>query len=360
VDHNETRQVRWGILGCAGVAATVIVPGIRLSRNGTVSAVASRNKEKARAFADKFGIPVSYGSYEDLLSDPAIEAVYIPLPNSMHKEWTIRAAESGKHVLCEKPLASNAPEALEMVEACAKNNVRLMEAFAHRFHPHNVLAKQLIEEGRIGRPLGYTGVHSSPPPASGNIRLSKELGGGVLEDKGCYCVNTARFIFGMEPLSVFATVQLGETGVDERVTALLEFPNQAKAFFDTSFLLTDGTYQQGYEVLGETGRIVVPFGFTQVETYRRGEIIDTWVYVTDKSNRVEKIDLKGIHQWQLQVEYFADRILNHQPVSFPGEDGLMNMRVMDAIYQSSREGRPVSVDSSRTPMASSGRAQASG
>jgi len=178
----------------------------------------------------------------------------------------------------------------------------------------------------------------------------------VLEDKGCYCINTARFIFGTEPASVFASVKFGATGVDERVTALLEFPDDAKAYFDTSFLLTEGTYQQGYEVLGETGRILVPFGYTQVETYRRGEIIDTWIYVTDNANHVEKIDLKGVHQWQLQVEYFADCVLNRQPISFPAENGIMNMKIMDAIYQSSREGRPVSLSGSQTPVASASRA----
>lgn len=357
--QEKTKAVRWGILSCAGVAGAVIVPGIRLSRNGVVAAVASRTMEKGKAFAEKFEIPVAYGSYEELLSDPSIEAVYIPLPNSLHKEWTIRAAESGKHVLCEKPLASNAEEAQEMVDACASHGVVLMEAFAHRFHPHNVLVRKLIDEGRIGRVLGYTAVHSSARPARENIRLSKELGGGVLEDKGCYCLDTARFIFGTEPVSAFAAVKFGESGVDERVTALLQFPNDGTAFFDTSFLLGEGTYQQGYEVLGESGRILAPFGFTQVETYRRGEIIDTRIYVTDKSNHVEVIDFKGVHQWQLEVEYFADRILRREPISFPGGDGLLNMRVMDAIYQSAREFRAVPVDTSRVPAASCSTARVS-
>jgi D-xylose 1-dehydrogenase (NADP+, D-xylono-1,5-lactone-forming) len=351
--QKETREVRWGILGCAAVAAQVIIPGIQLSRNGVVAAVASRDIAKAQTFRDRFQIPTAYGSYEELLADPTIEAVHIPLPNSLHKEWTIKTALNGKHVLCEKPLASNAEEAQEMVNACATNGVLLMEAFAQRFHLQNVLAKTLIDEGRIGRVMGITAVHSSGRPQMPNdIRLNKNLRGGVLEDKGCYCIDTARFLLATEPVSVFAAMKIGaESGVDERVTALIEFPDEARFYFDTSFLLETGQYQQGYEVLGASGRIAVPFGFTQVQTYRRGEIIDTIVSVTDQSGRTEVIPIKGDHHWKLEVEYFADLILNRKPLSFPGGNGLSNMKVIDAIYRSARTGSPVSLEGPQASVA---------
>ena len=342
--RDKRKQVHWGILGCAGVARAVTIPGIERSRNGTVLAVASRSFDKAQEFSGQFNAERTYGCYEELLGDPDVEAVYIPLPNSMHKEWTLKAAAKGKHVLCEKPLACNAVDSQEMVEACRNRGVLLMEAFAHRFHPHNILVRNLIEEGRIGRVLGMTSNHSSGRPAASDIRLSKELGGGILMDKGCYCVNTARFVLGSEPISAFANVVYGDqSGVDERVIALLEFPDEAKVQFDSSFLLASGVYYQGYEVFGESGRILVPIGFAQLPTYRRGEIIDTDIFITDQANQTEKISVKGEHQWKLEVEYFADCVLQTEDIAFPSENGLANMKVIDAIYASGKEARAVAL-----------------
>ncbi len=231
-----------------------------------------------------------------------------------------------------------------MVTACRKQGVMLMEGFAHRFHPHNVLVKKLIDEGKIGKVVGMTAVHSSGKPLAGDIRLSRELVGGVLMDKGCYCVNTARFILQSEPRFVFARIEFGrESGVDERVTCMLEFPGNAKVQFDTSYSLAPASYHQGYEVFGESGRIVVPSGFAQLATYRRNEIVDTTVTVIDEANKAEKVVVRGEHQWKLEVEYFADQIMNSGKISFPAEDGLSNMKVIDAIYQSAREGRAITL-----------------
>ena len=341
---NKGKQVHWGVLGCAAVAQAVTIPGIEHSRNGKVLAVASRVLDKARRFSDQFGIERVYAGYQELLRDPEVEAVYIPLPNSLHKEWTIRAAEKGKHVLCEKPLACNAHDAQEMVDACRNHGVLLMEGFAHRFHPQNIYVKNLIDEGKIGKVLGMTTIHSSGRPSANDIRLSKELGGGILMDKGCYCVNTARFILGSEPVSVFAKVVYGDqSGVDERVSALLEFPGEAKIQFDSSFLLASEVYYQGYEVFGQRGRILVPTGFVQLETDRSGEIVDTEIFVTDDADNTEKITIKGDHQWGLEVEHFADWVLREKDIGFPGENGLANMKVIDALYRSGREGRVVTV-----------------
>jgi predicted dehydrogenase len=324
-----------------------MVPGIRLSRNGTALAVASRRLETAQDFARSLGVDRAYGSYAELLEDADVEAIYIPLPNSQHREWTVRAAEKGKHVLCEKPLACSTREALEMAQACMSNGVNLMEAFAQRFRPQNIQVKELVEQGRIGKVLWMTVVHSSARPRAGDIRLSRELCGGVLMDKGCYCVDTARFIFGSEPVSVFATAEFGESGVDERVTARLEFPDGGVAHFDSGFGLTGNTYQQSYTVLGEKGHIYVPNGHAQVETYRTGAIVDTVIYVGDDAvldPATERVQCKEVHQWQLEAEYFADRVLGGEDIQYPAGNGVDNMRVIDAIYRSAREGRTVDVE----------------
>ena len=331
----QENRINWGILGCARVAEAVVIPGIKLSRNGRALAIASRSLDKAKTFAKKFGVERAYSSYKELLNDPEVQAVYIPLPNSMHKEWTLRVAEKGKHVLCTKPLACNAEQARKMVQACENRGVLLMEAFAHRFHPQNVLVKELIKQGRIGKVLRITSVHNSGPPETSNIRLSKGLGGGVLGDKGGYCINTARFILESEPVSVYAKAWYSQSGVDERVVADITFPSDAVLQFETSFCLAPGRLHQRYEVFGERGCIVVPEPFAQLPTYRHGKLVETTVVVTDQQNNVERIEIKPSHQWQLEVEYFADRILKSQQIDFPAEDGLANMIVMDAVFASS-------------------------
>jgi len=343
----DAGTVRWGVMGCAGVARQVMVPGIRASENGSVLAVASRSLDTARAFAAELDIERAYGSYDELLQDDDVQAVYIPLPNSMHKEWTIRAASAGKHVLCEKPLASNAKEAAEMTESCRRYGVILMEAFAVRFHPQTLMVKRLVDEGRIGDVMRISAVHSSPPPRPDDTRLSRELSGGVLMDKGCYCVNLARFIFGSEPQTVVATAEFGETsGVDERVTATLEFDGGGVAQFDSGFGLTGNSYQQPYTVYGQMGHIYVPQGISQIETYRQGTPVQTVIHVGDDAAfgpTSERVECGVAHQWQLEAEYFADLVLTGRGTSPPHEDGVENMRVIDAIYKSAREGRRVRV-----------------
>jgi predicted dehydrogenase len=337
------KRVRWGILGCAEVVDFVMAPAIQSSRNGCVLAIASRSAARAQSFAERFDVPRSYGRYEELLRDPDVQAVYVPLPNSMHGEWTIRAAQAGKHVLCEKPLARNTREAREMVDVCRAQGVLLMEAFAQRFLPQNVLVKRLVDEGRIGKVLWMTSTHSSSRPRPEDIRLSHELAGGVLMDKGCYCVNTARFLMGAEPVSVFARAEFGsESRVDERMTATLHFPDDRVAQFDSSFRLEGETYYHSYELFGQTGRIQVPSGLTQPEAYYYGEGVNVSIYVTDAAG-TEKIDCPGTHMWRLEAEYLSDRVLDGADIDFPCENGLANTKVIDALYASARENRVVTV-----------------
>ena len=341
---DEKRTVQWGILGCASIAATALIPGIKGSANGEVLAIASRSLEKACEFSREFDIPRAYGSYEALLNDPDIQAVYVPLPNSLHKEWTIKAAEKGKHVLCEKPIACCAADAQEMDDACGQHGVLLMEAFAHRFQLQYRRILRLIEEGRIGRILRITASMSRSLFPADNTRMKPSLGGGALMDLGSYCINTARYLVGSEPHSVFATQEIGPTGVDERTTGTLRFPGGAVLQFDTNLYMEDKHFEQGCTVYGETGSIHIPRAFSQVELIRFGQMIEATLHITDLligGRHTETVRVQAAHQYRLEGEYFADRVLTARPIELPGENGVANMRVIDAAVRSARTGRPV-------------------
>ena len=194
---HESELVNWGVLGSSAQPRSSSVPGIQRSGNGRVHAVASRTPlGRPASSRGRWERGCAPAGYYELLGDDLVQAVCIALPNSLHKEWTIRAAEAGKHVLCEKPMSTRYADAVEMVDACRRNDVLLMEAFAHRFHPQNVAVKRAVDEGGIGEPTGFVVVHSSSLPQPGDIRLSKELDEGVLADKGCCCLNTARLMMG--------------------------------------------------------------------------------------------------------------------------------------------------------------------
>lgn len=345
-DTLSKKKLKWGILGAAKIAETAIAPGIVQSPNGMLQAVASRSIGKAQDFGKRFGAQVAYGSYEELLKDPEIEAVYNPLPNTLHKEWTVRAAEAGKHVLCEKPLASNTKEAQEMVDACRKNGVHLMEAFQFRLHPQITAVRKLLEEGSMGKVTAITTTHSSEPPKEGNIRVNPELGGGPLGDKGCYCVSFARLFMDGEPNRVFARGDFDKSGMDWRVTADLEFSGGRMTWLDTSHELAEGHYYQASQILCEKGRVLIPMPFAQRATFARGEVIDTTYTVINSETfkeREQVVTVKGVNQWHMEVQYFADKVLKDEPIAFPMEDGLAQTKVMDAIYASAREGRTVNL-----------------
>ena len=341
---NRKQTVQWGILGCARIAATAVIPGIQGSSNGELLAVASRNLEKAKEYARKFGISRSYGSYEELLEDPEIQAVCVPLPNGLHREWTIKAAEKGKHVLCEKPIACSATEAREMSEACRMNDVLLMEAFAQRFHPQYQRVEELIREGKIGKTLRITASMSRSLYPADDIRMNPGLGGGALMDLGCYCINTARHLVGSEPVSVFARQEFGQSGVDERTTGTLYFPGGEILQFDTNLYLDEKHFEQGCTVHGEKGNIYIPQAFSQVEILRFGRMGEATLFITDHrigSRQTKTVRIEAVHQWRLEQEFFADRVLAGKPIEMPGENGVANMRVIDAVVQGARTGTPV-------------------
>jgi predicted dehydrogenase len=308
--------------------ARALIPAIKESRNGKLLAVASRNERRALEFASVHNIPVAYGTYEELLRDEEIQAIYIPLPNSLHKEWVIKAAEQGKHVLCEKPLALTAAECYEMDQAARSNNVLLMEAFMYRFHPAFEKLSKLISNGVIGQTrylhAAFTFVLDDP----GNIRFDPQLGGGSLMDVGCYCVNIIRSVMGSEPVKVQAAAEMSKSGVDEHLVGTLLFEDGTLAQFDSGFVsdLRQHFYASGTKGSLDVSNIFLP-GTKKIlirEKHAAGP------------EKITKV--KGVNEYKLMVEHFNECILQKTALLFPVSEAAANMRVIEALYRSAAEG----------------------
>ncbi|MBX3084934.1 MAG: Gfo/Idh/MocA family oxidoreductase [Anaerolineae bacterium] len=328
------KKIRWGILSTARIGENAVIPAIHQSRNGVAAAVGSRDIEKGKAFAARNNIPKVYGSYEELIADPDIDAIYNPLPNGLHGEWSIKAAQGGKHVLCEKPLANNAAEAQHMADEFKQHGVLLAEAFMYRFHPQTEKVKQMVDSGAVGKIHLIQAAFSFSIEDEGDVRLSKELVGGALMDVGCYCLNVTRYMLGEEPIEVKAIADFGEkTGVDERLVAIMAFPSGALAHFDCS-LRTHFT--QTYEIRGSHGRILVEKGYAP---FRPDPAADVIIRYWNSQPGVEKhayeeIKVDKPDQYTLMAEDFADAILNKRPPRFPIEDSIAQMRAIDMLYAS--------------------------
>jgi xylose dehydrogenase (NAD/NADP) len=280
-------QIRWGILSTAKIGREKVIPAIHKSRNGVVAAVASRDLGRARAFAEETGIPTAYGSYEELLADPHIDAIYNPLPNSEHALWSLACAEAGKPSLCEKPLASDAAEAQTMVDAFAARGILFAEAFMYR--------------------------------------LNKGLAGGALMDVGCYCVNIMRLVTGEEPVAARAFARIGAlSGVDETLSGVLDFPSGTIGHFDCSFR---ALHIARYDLHGSLGRIVVERGFTP--DAESEAVIRTW-----QSDRPDEIVIPATDQYQRMVEDFADALILSRPPRYAPQDAVANMAALDMLYAS--------------------------
>ncbi|WP_079909164.1 Gfo/Idh/MocA family protein [Paenibacillus sp. 32352] len=323
-------KLRWGILGCAGIAKRAVIPGIQQSQTGVVSAIASRGEEKAKETAAQLNIPVHYGSYEALLEDDQIDAVYIPLPNHLHKEWTIRAAEAGKHVLCEKPFALNAAEAEEMIAACAKAGVKFAEAFMYRHHPRYAMIKDVIQSGEIGTIRGMRGAFTfNNAKDANNVRYKQFMGGGSLYDVGVYPISAARFILEQEPqaATVHAFFSPEHDNVDMMASGLLEFADGVALTFDC------GMWAAGrnvLEILGTEGRIEVPSAYVVRQN------ADDHFFVTVKGERRE-VSVPYVNQYALQADDLGRSVLEGKPQKFDPSDAVLNMRVIDACLKSAQE-----------------------
>lgn len=326
--------VRWGILSTSRHATKTWIPALAAAPSAELVAVASRDEERARAFAEAQGIPTAYGSYEALLAAGDIDAVYIPLPNHLHKPWTLRAAEAGKHVLCEKPLALNAAEAEEMVTACRAAGVHLMEAFQWRHHAQAHTVRSLVREGRIGALRMITASFSFTLTRPDDVRWRAEWGGGSLYDLGCYPVAVARFVVGAEPLSVTAQARW-RNGVDVSLVGTLRFPGDVLAHIDSSFEMP---LRRFYDVIGAEGSLRVERAYNPTDAFR-AQIL----HLGADREPLEAIDVGATNSYTRMIEDFSRAILEGHEPPYSGEDGVRNMRVIDALYHAAREGGTVEV-----------------
>ncbi len=321
-------KLRWGVISTANIGRAAVIPAIQQAQNSELIAVASRSDKPARAFAEELGIPQSFDSYAALLDSTEIDAVYIPLPNNLHKEWTIRAAEAGKHILCEKPLALTAAECREMAAATDANGVYLMEAFMYRFHPRITEVADLIARGAIGRPHVIQAAFTFRLNRPDNIRFQPELGGGALMDVGCYCVNVARTLAGAEPVAVQAYAAWHETGVDSRMSGTLHFGDDLIAQFDCALTMER---RESFVVAGTDGFLEVPDAF--LPGAKDVDIIERHGRSTPVIHQVD-----GVDEYQLMVEHFADAVLNQRPLRYGPDEAAANLRVIEALYRSARRG----------------------
>jgi predicted dehydrogenase len=321
-------KVRWGILSTADIGMKKVTPAIQMAENCDVVAIASRDKGRAIAAATELGIPSAYGSYEQLLAADDVDAVYIPLPNDLHTEWTMKAAAAGKHVLCEKPLALDAVEAEEMVRACERAGVKFGEAFMYRHHPTWVEAVRLVRSGAIGDLQGVQSWFSYYNDDPENIRNRPENGGGAIMDIGCYNINMSRMLFAAEPVRIEAAVRRDPTmGIDTLSSAVLEFPGGGQATFTCSIRAED--YQRVH-IVGTTGRIEIEIPFN-IPPDLATKILVTSGGEPPVAPDTETLVFPAEDQYTIQARLFAQSILDDSPVPVPTSDAIANMKVIDAI-----------------------------
>ena len=323
--------LRWGILSTANIATQKVIPGMKKAARCEVVAIGSRDEAAAQAAAARLGDSRAHGSYEALLADPEVDAVYIPLPNHLHAEWTIAAARAGKHVLCEKPLAMTAADAERMVEACRAEGVRLMEAFMYRLHPSWVAVQRLVTDGRIGRLTAVQSWFSYFNDDPANIRNIREVGGGALYDIGCYSVNLSRFLFGGEPTNVHGSViRDPASGVDVVASGILEFPTGVATFTCSTRTESD----QRVHVYGTEGRISIGIPFN-IPPDRPTEVYVTQGGDPPVSPATETLTFETADPYTVEAERFAAAILDDLPTPVPPEDAVANLRVIERLFAGS-------------------------
>ncbi|WP_163538866.1 Gfo/Idh/MocA family oxidoreductase [Gracilibacillus sp. YIM 98692] len=327
-------SLKWGVLSTAKIGRTQVIPAIQRSSNGEVIAIASRQKERVEEVAKELSIPKAYDTYEALLDDQEIDAVYIPLPNALHKEWVIKAAEKNKHVLCEKPVGIEKEELDEMVQACEDNGVKFMEAFMYQFHPQHQKVKGLIQEDVIGDVAFMRASFAFLLEDRSNIRLSSQLGGGAMYDVGCYTLHSIRYILGEEPVTAYANAHYhDELDVDTKMSGILSFADGKQAAFDCSF---DTIPRQEYEVIGSKGSIKVKSAYRpDTNENMAGEI-----HVTNADGEITVYAESG-DQYALMAEEFASAILEDRPLKYTFDQMAGQMKVLDAVYTSSKKGEVV-------------------
>jgi predicted dehydrogenase len=320
------RKVSWGILSTAKIGREKVIPAMQKSNLLDILGIASRDPENAKQTAADLGISRAYGSYDELLGDPAIEAIYNPLPNHMHLRWSLNAIEAGKHVLCEKPIGMNSLEAEALIDAAKKYpRLKVMEAFMYRFHPQWQKTLELVNNGSIGKVQTIHTFFSYFNVDPDNIRNRYDAGGGALMDIGCYCISFPRFLLGREPVRVSAIMDKDPVMKTDRFsTGILDFSDGITSSFTCSTQLMP--YQRT-NVLGSDGRIEIEIPVNAPPD----EVTRIWLH---KKEETEEITFELVDQYMLQGEHFSKAILNDGPVPIPLEDAVNNMKVIDAFRES--------------------------
>jgi predicted dehydrogenase len=327
-------KVKWGVLGVASIAKRKVIPGMQQGELSEIAAIASRDLGKAQEAARQFGIAKGYGSYEELLADPEIEAIYNPLPNHLHLPWSVKAMEAGKHVLCEKPIGLNAGEARELLAARDRTKRKCGEAFMVRTHPQWLRARELAHSGKLGQLRTILASFSYFEREPNSIHNNFAGGGGALLDIGCYPVNTSRFIFGEEPRRVIGLVERDpEMKVDRLTSAILDYPS-GQAVFTCS---TQLVYYQSMEIFCTQGRIALDIPYSAPLNLPTNITIDAGRAGAGNSTTVETI--AACNQYTLQGDAFSRAIREDSEVPVPLEDALRNMAVIDAIFRSGVSGQ---------------------
>lgn len=320
----DSKRLRWGILGCADIARKHVAPALRAADSAQLLAVASRDARRAAAFAEEHGADRAYGSYQELLADPEVDAVYVPLPIDMHATWSIRALEAGKAVLCEKPLAASSSDARAILEASRRTGRPCAEAFMYRFHPLTREVLRRVRAGALGE-IKTARAHFNTTLSPGqNIRWQRERGGGAMLDLGCYCVSFLRLVLGQEPIEASAFVQwTGPGGVDESMAGLLRFPGGALGSFSCCL---SSPFDCSYDIGGSKARLSVDFGglvawpggqFT-LKQYANDECVETVIGPAD--------------HYQLMVESFCEAVLEGRPLEPALEESVANLEVVERLF----------------------------
>ncbi|RJT80057.1 gfo/Idh/MocA family oxidoreductase [Arthrobacter cheniae] len=324
-----SKTLRWGVLGTARIIRKTI-PALQQTRNGEVIGIASRTEERAREYADKHGVPQAFSSYEALLASPDIDAVYISLPNALHREWVLKSLDAGKHVLCEKPLAMSAAEVEEITRKAEETGLRVLEGFMYRFHPRFEKLQELLASGAVGTLTFLHVGHTFDAGGDDNIRWYTGLGGGALFDAGGYCVNVSRMVTGQEPVHVAAFGNYrdaSDTGrIDTSFAGMLRFPGSATALFDTGVNLERRNF---LELTGTKGRLYLdnPFGLLEEDS-----VLEEHHFGQDSIHH----RIKGGNHFVRMGEHFADSVLNGVPLRYDLADAANNARVLEALDSAAR------------------------
>jgi len=327
------KKIRWGVLSTAAIGVRKVIPGMQRGQFSTVDAIASRDLPKAQKAAASCGIARAYGSYEELLEDPEIDAIYNPLPNQLHVPWTIKAAEAGKHVLCEKPLSLTVAEAESLLAVRARTGVKIGEAFMIRSYPQWLRLRELLNEGRIGDLRSVAGFFSYFNVDPANIRNRMDSGGGALMDIGCYLIHASRYAFARQPTRVVASIDRDpQMGIDRLTSAILEFPAGQAVFTCSTQLIP---YQRVH-FLGTRGRIELEIPFNAPPDRPTRLFIDS---TGDLFGHPEVETFPTCDQYTLQGDAFSRAILDNTEVPVPLEDAIGNMAVIEAIFKSGQTGQ---------------------